>query len=238
MPRILAVDTSAKAVSCAVMEDDRVLGAYFSDTDLTHSQTLLPMIQHLLNTVGLSVSQLDALAVNAGPGSFTGVRIGVSTVKGFAFTHNIPCISVSTLEAMAYPLAVSPDTVICCAMDARCQQVYTALFCRTADGQIQRLSPDEAISLAELEQRLRQMDKPVVLVGDGSDVCYRHFASTLPVQLAPAGVRMQNATGTAAVARLLLAHGQTVSADALLPTYLRLPQAERELRQRLSENKA
>ena len=235
MSRILAIDTSAKAVSCAVMQDDRVLGSYFSDTGLTHSQTLLPMVQSLLSTVGLSVEELDALAVNAGPGSFTGVRIGVSTVKGLAFTHNTPCISVSTLEAMAYPLAVSADTVICCAMDARCQQVYAALFEKDASGCLRRLTPDEALSLSDLGVRLSELGRPVVLVGDGCNVCYAAFSETLPVSLAPSAVRMQSAVGTAAVAIDKWAKGETVSGDELLPTYLRLPQAERELRQRLAE---
>ena len=232
MPVILAIDTSAKTVSCAIMQDDRLLASYYADTGLTHSQTLMPMIRSLLDTAGLAVEKLDAIAVNAGPGSFTGVRIGVSAVKGLAFTYEMPCISVSTLEAMACPLAVSPDTLICCVMDARCQQVYTALFRKTPEGETQRLTEDAAMSLDELGACLAERNCPVMLVGDGSLLCQRYFGGKLPVQLAPAAVRYQNATGTAMTAMKMLAARQVVSAEDLLPVYLRLPQAERELRQR------
>lgn len=237
MPTILGVDTSAKTVSCALSVDDRLVASYFADTGLTHSQTLMPMIQSLLETAGLTVDQLDAVAVNAGPGSFTGVRIGVSAVKGIAFAHNIPCISVSTLESMAYPLSVCGDTVICGVMDARCQQVYTALFRKeTPDGDVIRMSEDEAISLDELEQRLLALGKPILLVGDGSTLCYERFRATLPVQLASATVRYQSAAGTVGAALVKLRRGETVDAAALLPAYLRLPQAERELNLRRQTN--
>lgn len=233
MPVILGVDTSAKTVSCAVINDDRILASYFADTGLTHSQTLMPMIQSVLHTAGLNVAQLDAIAVNAGPGSFTGVRIGVAAVKGMAFADNIPCISVSTLEAMAYPLSVDSDTVICSTMDARCQQVYTALFEKDAAGSVCRLTEDEAMSLDHLQAKLEQLNRPILLVGDGAAICYERFRHSLSVQLAPAEVRYQQAAGTARAALIKLANGEAVSPETLLPVYLRLPQAERELRQRL-----
>lgn len=235
MPLILAIDTSAKPVSCALMQDDRLLGSYYTNTGLTHSQTLLPMVEHLLQTAGVTIEQVDALAVNAGPGSFTGVRIGVSAVKGLAFTHDKPCVSVSTLEAMAQPLAVSSNVLICCVMDARCQQVYTATFEKDDDGSLVRLTEDEAVSLEDLRDRLRSAGRPVILVGDGCDLCYAYLKASLPVRPAPPAVRYQSAAGTAAVAMQKLVEGKTVSADALLPVYLRLPQAERELRQRLAQ---
>lgn len=238
MPLLLAIDTSATPVSCALVRDGRVLASDYAHTGLTHSQTLMPMVEHILQLAGVSVEELDALAVNAGPGSFTGVRIGVSAVKGLSFTHNKPCVSVSTLASMAEGTACTPDTVICCVMDARCQQVYSALFEKTPVGETVRLTPDEAVSIEELGERLREQDKPVLLVGDGCDVCYRALSSQLPnLYAAPPAARYQNAAATAVLAERMYLVGETVSADALLPVYLRLPQAERELRSRQAQAK-
>ena len=233
MPLILAVDTTATPVSCALVRDGRVLALNFAHTGLTHSQTLMPMVENMLCMAGVSVDQVDALAVNAGPGSFTGVRIGVSAVKGLAFAHNKPCISVSTLAAMAENIAAVPGGVICCVMDARCQQVYTALFEKNDAGDTARLSTDEAISIEELGDRLRALNKPVLLTGDGSDICFRQLAGSVSLLYqAPPSARYQNAAATAVLAERLFLAGETLSAENLLPVYLRLPQAERELRRR------
>lgn len=233
MSTILAIDTSATPVSCALLRDGRLLASNYSHTGLTHSQTLMPMIEQVLADARLSVDELDALAVNAGPGSFTGVRIGVATVKGLAFAHNIPCVSVSTLACMAEGFTGMPDNaVIASVMDARCRQVYTALF-KLEEGQVTRLTPDEAISVDELQNRLKNIDLPIILVGDGCEMCYNMLKETLShVFLAPLAVRYQQASATAAIGARLFEAGETVTADALLPVYLRLPQAERELRQR------
>jgi len=231
---ILALDTSAKPVSCALIRDEQILGCYYSHSNLTHSQTLMSMVEHLLKTSDVSVGELDAVAVNAGPGSFTGVRIGVSAVKGIAFTHNLSCISVSTLESMAENIAAE-DAVICGVMDARCAQVYTALF-ECKNGVVNRITEDEAITIAELADRLGTLNRPVILVGDGSAMCYSALADKVPnVTLAPPAVRYQTAAATAVVAQKKWEAGETVSADALLPLYLRLPQAERELNARLGK---
>ena len=237
---ILAVDTSATPVSCALLQEERVLASYYSHSGQTHSQTLMPMIEHMLQLSGVSVKQLDAVAVNVGPGSFTGVRIGVSTVKGLTFADEIPCIAVSTLEAMAEPLRFLPmEGMICCVMDARCQQVYTAAFSLDADGALSRLTPDEALPVEELKNRLKSQKKSVILVGDGSNMCYTMLKEDIPrLSLAPTPLRFQSAVGTALVARHKLAQGETVSAAALMPTYLRLPQAERELRARQAGGEA
>lgn len=235
MALILAVDTSAKPVSCALAEDGRILASFYANTGLTHSQTLMPMIENLLNVAEKSLSDLDAVAVNAGPGSFTGVRIGVSAVKGLAFTGELPCIPVSTLESMAENAVAVPGTVICCLMDARCQQVYGALFEKGEDGVVRRLSEDEALTVAQMGERVVALGKPVVLVGDGSEMCYRIWKGTLSsVYLAPPSVRYQNAAATAVIAARRFAEGKTISAEELLPLYLRLPQAERELNARIS----
>ncbi len=236
MPLLLAIDTSAKPVSCALAQDGRIIGSFYAHTGLTHSQTLMPMMEQMLAIAGVEVAQLDAVAVAAGPGSFTGVRIGVSAVKGMCFTHNIPCLSVSTLEAMAEQVA-APGAIVCSVMDARCQQVYTAQFARDAAGQTVRLTPDEAIPLALLGERLAQQSQPILLVGDGSELCYEALHTTLPqLHLATAAVRFQHAAGVAAVALRQYERGQTLSAEELLPLYLRLPQAERELNERLSKS--
>ena len=236
MPLILAVDTSAKPISCALVRNGQVISSFYSNTGLTHSQTLMPMIESVLEIAGVTVNQLDAIAVNAGPGSFTGVRIGVSAVKGLAFTSDVPCVSVSTLECMAEHTAATAECVICCVMDARCQQVYSALFEVNAVGERVRLWEDEAQSVDDLRKKLINIGKSVILVGDGSEMCYNALKDDIPdLFLAPPSVRYQNAAATAVIAERRLAQGQTVSSEDLLPVYLRLPQAERELNNRLSQ---
>ena len=236
MATILAVDTSAKAVSCALVRDSKVLASFFSNTGLTHSQTLLPMVEDLLRVADVMVNELDALAVNAGPGSFTGVRIGVAAVKGLAFTEEKPCVAVSTLESMAMNVPLKPGAAVCGVMDARCQQVYTALFSVDETGILVRLWDDEAISIATLGERLKAVGKEIVLVGDGSELCYDALREIVDdLVLAPTSARLQNAVGTALVAERLFEQGCSVTAEELLPTYLRLPQAERELNARLGK---
>ena len=236
MATILAVDTSAKSVSCALVRGGRVLASFFSNTGLTHSQTMLPMVEDLLRVADVTVEDLDALAVNVGPGSFTGVRIGVAAVKGLAFTGDKPCVAVSTLESMAMNVPLTPDMAVCGVMDARCQQVYTALFSVNEEGALIRLWDDEAISIADLGERLKGIDKEIVLVGDGSELCYDTLKGVVNgLTLAPASARLQNALGTALVAERLFEQGVTDTAEELLPTYLRLPQAERELNARLGK---
>lgn len=236
MPLILAIDTSAKSVSCALAQDDKVIASFYANTGLTHSQTLMPMIDNVLKVANKSVDDLDAIAVNAGPGSFTGVRIGVSAVKGLAFAGDLPCVSVSTLACMAECTAAEPNTVICCLMDARCQQVYAALFEKDKDGNVKRLSEDEALTVAQMGERLVELNRPVILVGDGSEMCFKAWRAFVPnIMLAPASARYQNAAGTALIAARLYADGQTMSAESLLPIYLRLPQAERELNARMND---
>lgn len=234
MPTVLAVDTSAKSVSCAIVRNHKVMASFYADNGLTHSQTLMPMIENVLNVSGITVCDLDAVAVNAGPGSFTGVRIGVSAVKGIAFTANLPCVSVSTLESMAYNGAFTPDTIVCGVMDARCQQVYSATFRIDENGQPVRITEDAALSIADLGRYLSDLEQPIVLVGDGSELCYRYLSDSVPnLTLAPATIRNQNAAATALIAERMFEAGETVSAEALLPVYLRLPQAERELNDKL-----
>lgn len=233
---ILALETSAGPASCAVTQNGRVLASAYVNTPLTHSQTLLPMVEDMLKNAALSLADMDALAVAAGPGSFTGVRIGVAALKGLAFAHNTPCVAVSTLAAIAQGGAgIGFEGVVCAAMDARCRQVYTACFAATAEG-LRRLTPDEAMATDELKNRLISYKKPILLLGDGAELCYTEFHGdpALPVlHLAPPTRRYQQATEVAAVAAAMAAAGETVSAEELRPIYLRLPQAERELRARM-----
>ena len=231
--RVLALETSARAVSAAVTEDGRVLCSGYQDTGLTHSRTLMPMVEAMLKNAGLTVRDCDAVAVAAGPGSFTGIRIGVSAAKGLAFGADRPCAAVSTLEAMARNVS-HMDALVVCAMDARRSQIYNALF--TAEqGRLTRRTPDRAIGLSELAEELQGEALPIVIVGDGAVLCERALTEAgLPCRLAPAHLVMQNAMSVALCGEDLARAGKLVSAQELLPVYLRPPQAQR-LRDRMSQ---
>ena len=227
---ILAFETSAKAASVALMQDEKIIGSSYQNTGLTHSQTLMVMAEDLLKQCGFAPSNVSHVAVAAGPGSFTGVRIGVAAAKGFAWGGEIPCCGVSTLEAMALWLGES-DGYICCAMDARRSQVYNAIF-RAENGKLTRVCEDRAISVADLCAQLAALDGPIYLVGDGSLLCKKAF----PDAILPPEHRMhQRAEGVAIAARAAIDRGETCDGNALTPNYLRLSQAERE---RMEKEKA
>lgn len=231
--RILGFDSSAKTASVAVYDTDTeegLVAQYFQNCGLTHSRTLLPMAENLLKNLGLTLKDIDLLAVSRGPGSFTGVRIGVSTVKGLAFADNKPVCGVSTLQAMAYNgVAAHEGSVICCAMDARRNQFYNALF-TMRDGVPVRLCEDRAIGTAKLVEDIENLNKPVFLVGDGARLCYNALNDfNLRVVLAPQPVRYQTAWGVC----LAALREKQVPAGDLLPVYLRLSQAERERQERI-----
>ena len=228
--KILALETSAKAVSAAVSENGKILCSGYQDTGLTHSRTLMPIVEHILKNTGLTVADMDAIAVAAGPGSFTGIRIGVAAAKGLAFAADKPAVGVSTLAAMARNVAFC-DGLVVCAMDARRQQVYNALF-QAKDGQLTRLTPDRAISLEELAAELENDLRPKTVVGDGARLCFAHLTEAgISCRLAPAHLVMQNAMSVALEAEAMAAEGNLVSAQALEPVYLRPAQADR-LRQK------
>jgi len=223
----LAFETSAKAASVALMEDGKLLGESYQNTGLTHSQTLMVMAEDLLKQCGKTVADLTSVAVAEGPGSFTGVRIGVAAAKGFAWGGELKCYGVSTLEAMAESLGIYRGYVCPC-MDARRQQVYNALF-YVNSGKIERRTPDRAIALAELAEELKSCEEPVFLVGDGSNLCYNTLNSQVPGLVLPPEHRMhQRAVGVALLAQKKEASGETGDGNALTPNYLRLSQAERE----------
>ncbi|MBQ9929803.1 MAG: tRNA (adenosine(37)-N6)-threonylcarbamoyltransferase complex dimerization subunit type 1 TsaB [Oscillospiraceae bacterium] len=231
---LLAFETSAKAASVALFDGEILLGESYQNTGLTHSQTLLVMAQELLSQCGKTPADVQAVAVANGPGSFTGVRIGVAAAKGFAWGSDIPCYGVSTLEAMALGLGTY-DGIVCPVMDARRSQVYNALFDARPSGLV-RTAPDRAISLAELGEELKNAKKPIFLVGDGSKLCYDTLKDTVPGLVLPPQHRMhQRALGVGLAALRKIAAGESGDGNALAPNYLRLSQAERERLER--ENK-
>lgn len=223
---LLAFETSAKAASVALFDGEKLLGESYQNTGLTHSQTLMLMAEDLLKNCGAAVSDLTAVAVAAGPGSFTGVRIGVSAAKGLAWGKELPCYGVSTLEAMALGLGVQ-DGYILPTMDARRNQVYTALFV-AENGCVSQLFEDSAIALSELKEKLPS-DKPIFLVGDGSALTYNTLSETVPNLILPPEYKMhQRAVGVGLAANKAIARGENGDAASLTPNYLRLSQAERE----------
>ena len=232
--RILAFETSAKAASVAIVEDGTLLGEMYQNTGLTHSQTILAMGQDLLLRCGLQVEDVDGVAVAMGPGSFTGIRIGVAAAKGFSWGRELPLYGVSTLEAMALTLGIW-EGVVCACMDARRNQVYNALF-RAEQGRLTRLCPDRAIALTELGRELETLEGRIFLVGDGGALTHRTLGEAIPrLCLVPEHRRHQRASGVALAALEQAAAGMACDGALLVPNYLRLSQAERERMERMEQ---
>ena len=229
---ILAFESSAKSASVALVKDGELLSQYSQCSALTHSRTLLPMAEDMLKNAEVKLSEVDLIAVAHGPGSFTGIRIGVSTVKGLSWAADKPCVGVSTLEAMAWHGLLSGGYV-CPVMDARRQQVYNALF-KIEDGKPQRITDDRPMALAQLADEVRSLNAPVLLVGDGAALTEKFFReNSVPCRIAPENLRWQSAWGVAMAA----SDKQPGTSETLLPVYLRLSQAERERQERLSADK-
>ena len=225
---ILALESSATACSAALCRDGELVAQSYQNSGLTHSRTLLPMVRDMLANSQLTLEQVDVIAVAAGPGSFTGLRIGVATAKGLAWPGNKDCAPCSTLESMAWPLAHMAGSLIICAMDARRKQVYNALFLATGTG-LERLTPDRAISLEDLGAELKNYENSKIVVGDGAKLCYNTLTEEgIHMALAPKHLRMQSAWGVARAAEELAARSGLVKGGALVPQYHRLSQAERE----------
>lgn len=228
--KILGIDSSAKSASAAILDNNKIIAQFYINTGLTHSQTLMPMIDNVLKCSGTQLKNIDLVAVNKGPGSFTGVRIGVAAAKGICDPLNIKVCGTSTLESMVYNL-LAHNCIACATMDARCSQVYTALFDIT-DGIVTRITEDSAMSLDELSVILENYRKNIILVGDGADLCYNHFGfKNESVQLATEAEKYQNAVGVCLCAQQH--QEEYINANKLVPEYLRLPQAERELKNKL-----
>ena len=230
---ILAFESSAKAASAALVKDGKLISQYSQCSGLTHSRTLLPMGEDMLKNADLKLSDVELIAVAHGPGSFTGIRIGVSMVKGLAWAADKPCVGVSTLEALAWH-GVALGGYVCPVMDARRNQVYNAIF-RIENGRPVRVTEDRPIALSELAEEIRALDAPMFLVGDGAELTEKFLKEqNLPCVVAPENLRWQSAWGVAMAAM----DKEPGNADSLLPVYLRLSQAERERNERLAkENK-
>ena len=229
--KILSVDTSAVCASVAVTEGEKIISLCSTNAGLTHSRTLLPMIDSALKNSETELSDIDLFACSAGPGSFTGIRIGIAAVKGLADGTEKKCLAVSTLEALAYNL-LGQDVIACSVMDARCNQVYCAIF-DVSENEVKRLTEDEAIKIDELKEKLSGFKKKIVFVGDGAEICEK----ALGYCAAPALTRFQNGASVGICAFRNFNEEKLLSAAELMPVYLRLPQAERELRAKKLNNK-
>ncbi len=222
--KILALDSTAVTASVALCKDSELLAEYTIRNGNTHSENLLPMIESMLHFFSLSPDDIDLFAASAGPGSFTGVRIGAATLKGLAFDTKKPCLGVSTLEALAYNL-IGEEGLICPVMNARRRQVYTALF-RIKDQKAERLMPDSAIAISELDELLQAYSEPIRLVGDGYEITKSLLThATLET---PERLRHQSAFSVAQVALLSYQNGVSTADTEMFPSYLRPSQAERE----------
>ena len=230
--KILNLECSATPASVAITENEEILASSFVNVKLTHSQTLMPMVENTLAAAKLTIADIEGIAITNGPGSFTGVRIGISALKGLAAPKNLPCVAVSTLMAMAQNY-IDCDCIVCAVMDARCNQVYNALF-EVQNGTVSRLCEDRALLCDELAQEIKKLsqnhDKCVIIVGDGTDIFYPFVETYKNVRKSTPQNRFQNAVGVGLVAFDSFQKGETIEASALLPFYLRLPQAERELK--------
>lgn len=227
--KILALECSSKAASCALMDGETLLAESYLDCGLTHSQTLLPLLDRLCRESGVPLSDVEGIAVPAGPGSFTGLRIGLAAAKGLSYALGIPCTGVSTLLALAFVQRGTPG-ICCAALDARRGEIYNALFA-IEGGRVRRLCADRAVPAAALaEDPLLSEQRDILLCGDGASLCAGVLRDR--AVLAPAHLRPQRASGVGAAA---LSAGEWGPPAALRPSYLRLSQAERERAQRLAQ---
>lgn len=230
---ILAVDTAGKTAGVALMQDDRLLYECYLDAGMTHSETIMPLIDTCLKMCGKTCADIDLFGVNAGPGSFTGLRIGLAAVKGLAFPRETLCAPVSTLEALA--AAHTGTGTVLCALDARRAQVYSAAFDLETHS---RLLEDDARAVTELAQFVENCKKPLFFVGDGAALCYNKYGDVPGVLQTPPALRNGRAAAIALVAQQMARQGKAVLPEALLPDYHRLSQAERERAERLAAQAA
>lgn len=228
---VFAADSSTRAGSAAVLRDGEIAAERCIDAGLTHSETLLPLCDEVFRQAKVTPADIDFFAVTIGPGSFTGLRIGMGTIKGLAFATGKPCAAIPTLEALAYNLSGS-DKIIVPVLDARRDRVYTAAFLAER-GEIARLCPDRVVDIDSLADNYK--DKKIVLIGDAAVVCYNRLRDKLDCAIAPELNLLPKASGAAHAALRYIARGETVHAAGLVPEYIQIPQAERERRER--ENK-
>lgn len=228
--KILAVDSSSITASVAILEDKRTITEFFINAGLTHSQTLAPMIESSLVNSATKISDIDFLAVTVGPGSFTGLRIGLATIKGMALADDKPCVGISSLLAVAYNLK-NYNGIICACMDARRKQVYNAIF-KVNNGQFERMTKDRAVSIEELENELLKYSDNIKLVGDGAEMCYNAMLDNKKVrniELVSENLRYVKGSMVGIAAFDAYNQGKISNAVDINLNYLRLSQAERML---------
>ena len=231
--KVLAIDTASIVATAAIMDQHKLLGECILNHDKTHSQKMMPMIQQLFKSTELTPKDIDVFAASNGPGSFTGLRIGVATIKGFAHALNKPVVGISTLDGLAYNLAFCNHT-ICPIMDARREQVYNAVY-RWENDKLHRLTPHRALSIEALVDELMQTEQKVIFTGDGVPVFYEYLKEKLQKQcdFAPIAMRMQRASSIAALAMQKALVGEVEGYMTFSPFYLRKSQAEREYEKKL-----
>lgn len=227
--KILGFDTAAKTASAALFEDGKIVSEFYLDSGFTHSETVLPMAKAVLDSARITPADIDLFAVNCGPGSFTGLRIGIAAVKALAMSLGKPCAAVSTLEALAYNMQGFCNTV-CSVMDARCNQVYTAFF-ECGGTSVERKSEDRTALTDELFENIKKIysetGEKVLLIGDGAGLMIKKYGDDF-MRSAPAQLVFGHAFGTCFAAEKIYKNGKTLSAGELVPNYLKLAQAERE----------
>ena len=229
--KILGLDSSANICTVAVSDDCKLISEIKVNAGNTHSETLLPAVEQALKLSMTDIDEIELFACSVGPGSFTGVRIGAATIKGLAFSKNLPCASVSALAALAENLSAF-DGILCPVINARRMQVYNALF-SCHDGIIERLTPDRAISVEELDEELSAYDEKIYMSGDGYDICKKAFKKT-KTENTPEIMRIQSGYSVCLCALKDYKNGNTVTDTELSPSYLRLSQAERERNEKLN----
>ena len=240
--KILALESSGLVASVALWSDGCLMGEFTTNFKKTHSQTLLPMLDDLLKTLGVEMEDCDAIAVSAGPGSFTGLRIGSATAKGIGLALKLPIIEVPTVDGIAYNL-FGTDRVVCPLMDAKRQQVYTGLYTFTGDA-LTVLTPQKAVSIDEILDEVNALERPVIFTGDGVPVYKETIMKkcTVPYGFAPAHLAAQRAGALASLAASYMTdpgkQDRIVNAADHQPDYLRLSQAERELAAKNAAKKA
>lgn len=225
--KILGIESAALVASVAIVDEDVIIAEYTTNFKKTHSETLLPMLHEIINMTGLSLHNIDAIAISGGPGSFTGLRIGAASAKGLGLALNLPLIHVPTLDAMALNI-YSTNLLIVPIMDARRAQVYTGIYKNGINFEI--IKPSMAVGIDELLAELEKMNENVVFLGDGVLVFkdYINENLKLPHSFAPANLNRQRASNIAMLGLKMFKRGEIISADDMRPEYLRKSQAERE----------
>lgn len=225
--KILALDTTGNVSSVALIDDEKLIGEYTINYKMTHSQTIMPMIDEIVKMTELDLKDIDYIACSQGPGSFTGLRIGAATAKGLALGLNKKIVPVPTLDALAYNI-FETDKIICPIMDARRSQVYTALYMWN-DGVLENITGHMATTIDDIIARADEFEMGVIFLGDGVPVHKEKLSKYDNFILAPQSLNMQKASSVASLGFQIAKEGGAIDGSEFTPIYLRKPQAEREL---------